>query len=80
MAEGSAEEMADEEREFPRHVDYVRQMKDIAMGTHPWSRFGAPALLFADALLCSLIISKVACESDYALLTMLRTESYASRY
>jgi hypothetical protein len=55
--------MADEKPEVPRPVGYVRQARDIALGVHPWSRFGAPLLLLADALLTSLIISKVACKS-----------------
>jgi alpha-1,3-mannosyltransferase len=55
--------MADEKPESPRPVSYVRQAKDIALGVHPWARFGPPLLLLADALLTSLIISKVACKS-----------------
>jgi alpha-1,3-mannosyltransferase len=55
--------MADEKPEISRHVVYIRQARDIALGVHPLSRFGPPLLLLADALLTSLIISKVACKS-----------------
>lgn len=55
--------MADERPEIPMQAGYVRQARDIALGVHPWSRFGPPLLLLADAMLTSLIISKVACKS-----------------
>jgi alpha-1,3-mannosyltransferase len=62
--------MADEKPEIPRPVGYVRQAREIALGMHPWSRFGTPLLLLADALLTSLIISKVACKSLPSLLSL----------
>jgi hypothetical protein len=46
----------------PRHVALYRQAKNFAMGEHPLSKYGSPVLLLLDALLCSLIISKVACK------------------
>jgi alpha-1,3-mannosyltransferase len=54
--------MADKKHEAPVHVSYIRQARDIALGVHPWSRFGPPLLLLADAVLTTLIISKVACK------------------
>jgi alpha-1,3-mannosyltransferase len=54
--------MAEEKSEPPRHVAYYRQARDLMLGAHPLSKYGPPLLLFLDALLCSLIISKVACE------------------
>ncbi|RDL39962.1 uncharacterized protein BP5553_04302 [Venustampulla echinocandica] len=48
------------ENETPRHVVVLRRLKDFALGAHPLSKYGAPLLLLLDALLCSLIISKVA--------------------
>jgi alpha-1,3-mannosyltransferase len=54
--------MAEGKSEPPRHLSYFRQAKDLALGVHPWSKYVPPLLLFLDALLCSLIISKVACE------------------
>ena len=41
----------------------VKQAKGVAMGTHPLSKYVPAALLLVDALLCSLIISRVSCES-----------------
>jgi alpha-1,3-mannosyltransferase len=54
--------MAEEKSEPSRHVAYIRQAKDLALGQHPLSKYGPPLLLVFDALLTSLIISKVACE------------------
>jgi alpha-1,3-mannosyltransferase len=54
--------MADKQ-EPPRHITLVRQVKSLAMGEHPLSKYVPPLLLLTDALLTSLIISKVACES-----------------
>jgi len=54
MADGS---------EPPKHVVLFRQAKDLAMGVHPLSKYVPSFLLLLDALLCSLIISKVACKS-----------------
>jgi alpha-1,3-mannosyltransferase len=54
--------MTEEKSEPPRHVAYYRQARDFALGVHPLSKYGPPLLLFFDALLCSLIISKVACK------------------
>lgn len=49
------------EKESPKEVSYVRQLRDLAMGEHPLSKFVPPLLLFADALLTSAIIYKVSC-------------------
>ncbi len=54
--------MGEEKSDPPRHVAYYRQVKDLALGSHPFSKYVPPFLLFLDGLLCSLIISKVACE------------------
>jgi alpha-1,3-mannosyltransferase len=51
--------------EPPRHVAYYRQAKELAMGTHPWSKRASIALLFADALLTSLIITYVPCKASF---------------
>jgi hypothetical protein len=51
-----------EKQESPRHVALYQQVKDLAMGEHPLSKYVPPLLLLADALLTSLIISKVACK------------------
>lgn len=52
------------EPEAALDVSYMRQLKDLAMGEHPlFSRWVPPLLLLADALLTSVIISKVSCES-----------------
>ncbi|RKF63907.1 Dol-P-Man:Man-PP-Dol alpha-1,3-mannosyltransferase [Erysiphe neolycopersici] len=40
-------------------LPYVRPIRDLLRGVHPWSRYAALILLLADALLCCLIISKV---------------------
>lgn len=50
------------ENEPPRQVGYLRQVKQLAMGEHPLSRFVPPLLLLADALLTSAIIFKVSCK------------------
>ncbi|KAF4636277.1 hypothetical protein G7Y89_g1808 [Cudoniella acicularis] len=47
------------DEEPPRHIALYRQVRDFAMFAHPLSKYGPPALLFVDALLCSLIIYKV---------------------
>ncbi|TVY33515.1 Dol-P-Man:Man(5)GlcNAc(2)-PP-Dol alpha-1,3-mannosyltransferase [Lachnellula subtilissima] len=44
----------------PRHIALYRQVRDFALFEHPLSKYGPPLLLLADALLTSLIISKVA--------------------
>jgi len=54
--------MADNKKENG-YTALVKQVKDVALGTHPLSKFVPPALLLVDALLCSLIISRVSCES-----------------
>lgn len=54
--------MADNKKENG-YAALVKQVKDVALGTHPLSKFVPPALLLMDALLCSLIISRVSCES-----------------
>jgi alpha-1,3-mannosyltransferase len=46
----------------PRHIALYRHVRDIALFDHPLAKYGPPLLLLADALLTSLIISKVACE------------------
>lgn len=46
----------------PRYAAVLRQLKGFALGVHPLSKYGAPLLLLLDALLCSLIITKVACK------------------
>ncbi|KAG0652905.1 Dolichyl-P-Man:Man(5) c(2)-PP-dolichyl mannosyltransferase [Hyphodiscus hymeniophilus] len=51
--------MADKQKN-PRHIALLRQVKSLAMGEHPLSKYVPPILLLADALLTSLIISKVA--------------------
>lgn len=43
----------------PRYIALYRQAKNFAMGEHPLAKYGSPVLLLLDALLCSLIISKV---------------------
>lgn len=53
--------MADKQQP-PRYVALYRQANDLAMGEHPLSKYVPPLLLLADALLTSLIISKVACK------------------
>lgn len=53
--------MADKQK-MPRHVALYKQVKSLAMGEHPFSKYVPPLLLLVDALLTSLIISKVACE------------------
>jgi hypothetical protein len=53
--------MADKQ-EMPQHVALYKQVKRLAMGEHPLSKYVPPLLLLADALLTSLIISRVACE------------------
>ena len=57
--------MAEEKSEPPRHIAYYRQARDLALGAHPLSKYGPPLLLLFDALLTSLIISKVACEFKF---------------
>ncbi|KAF8854210.1 glycosyltransferase family 58 protein, partial [Acephala macrosclerotiorum] len=47
------------EDEPPRQVGYLHQLKDLAMGEHPLSRYVPPLLLLADAFLTSAIIFKV---------------------
>ena len=54
--------MADRE-EPPRYILLLRQAKRLALGEHPLAKYVPPLLLLADALLTSLIISKVACRS-----------------
>lgn len=46
----------------PRHVAIYQQVRSFAMGEHPLAKYASPVLLLLDALLCSLIISKVACK------------------
>jgi len=46
----------------PNHVTLYREIKSFALGEHPWAKFASPVLLLLDALLCSLIISKVSCK------------------
>lgn len=46
----------------PHHVALYQHVKRLAVGDHPLAKYASPLLLFLDALLCSLIISKVACE------------------
>ena len=57
--------MAEDNPNPPRHVAYYRQAKDFALGVHPLSKYGPPLLLVFDALLCSLIISKVSCKFSF---------------
>jgi alpha-1,3-mannosyltransferase len=45
----------------PWHKDLLGQAKRLAHGDHPLAKYIPPALLLVDTLLCSLIISKVAC-------------------
>lgn len=49
--------------ELPRHVYYYHQAKDLALGVHPLSHHIPPLFLLFDALLTSLVICKVPCES-----------------
>lgn len=56
-----AREPQEEEPLIPRHVEYYRLARDFALGVHPLSKYAVPILLLTDALLTSLIISKVAC-------------------
>ena len=49
------------ETEPQGQINYLRQLKDLARGEHPFARFVSPALLLVDAVLCSLIISMVSC-------------------
>ncbi|KAH7411067.1 glycosyltransferase family 58 protein [Cadophora sp. MPI-SDFR-AT-0126] len=51
--------MASESSPPVRHVSYLRQAKDLAMGVHPLSKYVPPLLLLADAFLTSLIIYKI---------------------
>lgn len=60
--------MAEVNVEMPRHVAYYQQAKQLAMGVHPLSKYVPPLLLLADALLTSLVISKVACKLPMRLL------------
>lgn len=53
--------MAEESIPPVRHISYLRQAKDLAMGIHPLSKYVPPLLLIADAFLTSLIIYKVSC-------------------
>lgn len=46
----------------PWHADLLGQAKRLAHGEHPLAKYIPPALLLGDALLCSLIIYKVACK------------------
>jgi len=46
----------------PRHIELYRQAKNFALFDHPLSKYGPPLLLLADALLTSVIISKIACK------------------
>jgi hypothetical protein len=46
----------------PWYTDLRRQAKRLAIGEHQLSKYIPPALLLCDALLCSLIISKVPCK------------------
>ena len=50
------------EQEPPWHIVLYRQVKSLAIGEHPLSKYVPPLLLLVDALLTSLIISKVACK------------------
>jgi len=54
--------MAEDKSVPPRHLVYYRQAKDFALGQHPLSKYGPPLLLLFDAILTSIIISKVACQ------------------
>ncbi len=57
-----AREKQEEGSSFPRYVEYYyRLARDFALGVHPLSKYAVPLLLLVDALLTSLIISKVAC-------------------
>jgi hypothetical protein len=46
----------------PSHTTLYRHAKDFALGEHPLAKYAPPVLLLLDALLCSLIISKVSCK------------------
>jgi alpha-1,3-mannosyltransferase len=46
----------------PRQVGLYQQAKKLALGHHPLAKYVPPILLMLDALLCSLIISNVACK------------------
>ncbi|KAH6676705.1 glycosyltransferase family 58 protein [Halenospora varia] len=48
------------EPELAMHIALYRQAKSFLLSTHPLSKYGSLLLLFADALLTSLIIHKVA--------------------
>ena len=58
----------------PRYIAIFRQAKNLAMGEHPLSKYVPPLLLLADALLTSLIISKVACKFCNSLLVLNKTD------
>lgn len=50
---------------LPRHVSLYQQAKELAMGHGPLAKFVPPALLALDAVLCSLIISRIPCMSSW---------------
>jgi alpha-1,3-mannosyltransferase len=45
----------------PWYTTLYREARHLAMGEHRSSKYISPLLLLFDALLCSLIISKVPC-------------------
>lgn len=52
------------EKDPPKYdAGYARQVKDLALGVHPLAKYVPPLLLLADAVLCSLIIWKISCNS-----------------
>ena len=46
---------------LPKRVFYLHQVRDLALGVHPLSKYIPPLLLLFDALLTSLVIYKVPC-------------------
>jgi alpha-1,3-mannosyltransferase len=50
------------ENETTIEVSYLRQLKDLAMGEHPLSRFVPPLLLLADAVFTGAVIYTVSCK------------------
>lgn len=57
--------MAKEGDSPPMYLVAYQQAKQFALGTHPFSKYGSPLLLLGDALLTSLIISKISCKPPF---------------
>lgn len=59
--------MAKEGASPPLYLVAYQQAKQFALSKHPLSKYGSPLLLLADALLTSLIISKISCKPLFPL-------------